>query len=611
MKFTKMLALLCVVALFVGMFAACGNSTEAASAVSAEEASEAVEEATTEETAPAEEAAPADEPAATEASAVDEAETEPAATAENIQEAAELASGLDFSEGYELPLFDPADNVTFTMWVSFSDIGGDFMPEGFSNNLAYLAATEDTGVTIDMHQVSTDSNSEQFNLMIASGDYVDIITNVGQLWTASYDSAIEDDIFMDLTELTSAENMPYYAALYDQLSDSVKKDLHTDSGYMPKLISINPYPDGATEGAFIRQDILDDLGLEVPQTYDDLYDVLAAMKDSGMNEPLMLTDGIVHTSNALCSGYDVNGGFSVFPMTSTPWMVVDGEIKFGIAEEGYKEYMQMIVDFYQAGYIDPDFATENSNPMSSDFAGKCASDDVGIFFGETGMVPEYYSLALNENYDAEPLAEITKEAGATTHFGTYKSEISGRLATIAICTTAEGREAELGKYLDFFFTERGALYSFMGIEGNEDGSYIYDENGALQYSDNWNTIDISSTSKSTYFIYSCIPGLKPEGVPSTYTLPVQEYCGDVWDSNADADYKIPDSLSLTAEESEEQSAIYSDIQTLISENLLKFVMGDRSMDEWDDFVQEMWDMGLQDVIDIEQTGYDRYLERAV
>ena len=64
-------------------------------------------------------------------------------------------------------------------------------------------------------------------------------------------------------------------------------------------------------------------------------------------------------------------------------------------------------------------------------------------------------------------------------------------------------------------------------------------------------------------------------------------CAPTWDQNADSAYQMPTAISMTAEESEEYYSMYSDIQTLIAENLTKFAVGERSMDEWDSFVWEI------------------------
>ena len=185
---------------------------------------------------------------------------------------------------------------------------------GDSDVLKAITKEKDYAKAVELVNVSTNANSEQFNLRVASGDLPNIITNVSMLWNSSYDSAIEDDVFIDLNDLV--ENyMPIYKECYDQLSDDEKRQLHTDVGNFPKLISINNYPSGATEGAFIRTDYLEKVGMDIPTTYEELDTVLHAFKDElGLKEPLMATSGIVHTSNALCSGYGVSGGFSTFPM---------------------------------------------------------------------------------------------------------------------------------------------------------------------------------------------------------------------------------------------------------------------------------------------------------
>lgn len=592
----KLLALLLALTMVLGL-CACGGGSESAAEATSAAASETA-------SAPAEEEAPAeDEPAAEgEGPVADDNAVE--AEGSVAEEAAD--DGLiTTSYVYELPLFEEGE-YTFSMWVSFSDNMSEFMPNQFNDNKAYQLACEMTGCDVELVNVSTEANSEQFSLRVASNDLPNVITNVAQLWNSSWDSAIEDEVFIDLEEIL--EYMPAYSECYEQLDEGTKKELHTDAGYMPKLISINNYPSGATEGAFIRTDYLEAVGMEMPTTYEELDAVLRAFQSElGLPEAWMATSGIVHTSNAFCSGYGVNGGFSVFPMVSEPYYVVDGEVKFGIVEEGFKEYMQMFATYYEDGIISPDFISKNTNPM--EFAGTIASGDVGVFFGETNMVPDYYSQgqSINPDFEIAPLAPITKEEGETTHFGTAKSPITGRLAGIAV-STADTDLEKLAKYLDFFFTEEGALLSAMGVEGNEDGSYIWDENGELQYSDNWNNLEgIGENNKPTLFIYSVMPMLCPK-TPSSYSMDVQFECEAVWDSNTDSDYQMP-SITMTAEESEDYNSIYSDIQTYISENLSKFAVGDKSMDEWDSFVEDIWAMGLQDCIDLKQDAVDRYYAR--
>lgn len=594
----KRIALLLVAAMFIMMFAACGNSAPEASVPEAAE---------TEASAP-EAAAPTEEeiPAAEEAAPAPEAE-DSAVPEEDAESAGDGLITTDYV--YELPLFDEDENATLSMWVSFSDNMSTFMPNQFYDNRGYMAAEEMTGVHVELLCVSTSANSEQFNLRVASGDLPNIITNVAMLWSSGYDQAIDDEVFIDLAELTTEEYMPAYAECYAQLDDDTKRELHTDSGYMPRLVSINNYPAGATEGAFIRTDYLEKVGMDMPTTYDELDAVLRAFQtELGLEEPLMMPQGIVPNSNAFCSGRGVSGSFSVFPMVSEPYYLEDGKVKFGTIEPGFKEYMEWFTTYYKEGIIHPDFMSKNQNPM--EFGGTISSGTTGVFCGETNMVPNYINdgKSINPDFEIAPLGVITKTPGEITHFGTVKSPISGRVAGISVSTADVDLEV-LGKYLDFFFTEEGALLSAMGIEGNEDGSYVWDENGELQYSDNWWNLELTEMEKPTLYIYSVMPMLCPK-TPSTYSMDIQFECAPTWDANTDTAAQMP-TISLTAEESERYYAIYSDIQTLISENLSKFAVGDRSFDEWDDFVQQIKDLGIEDCIAIKQGAVDRYYEREV
>lgn len=53
--------------------------------------------------------------------------------------------------------------------------------------------------------------------------------------------------------------------------------------------------------------------------------------------------------------------------------------------------------------------------------------------------------------------------------------------------------------------------------------------------------------------------------------------------------------------------IFSDIDTYMDETVSKFVVGNLSLDQFDSFVQQLKDMGIEDCIAIEQAAYDRYL----
>jgi len=66
-------------------------------------------------------------------------------------------------------------------------------------------------------------------------------------------------------------------------------------------------------------------------------------------------------------------------------------------------------------------------------------------------------------------------------------------------------------------------------------------------------------------------------------------------------------LTLTQDEQDIYNDCWVDIQKKISEMNAAFITGQADIEaEWDNYVKELYDMGLQDVIDVYQAALDRY-----
>lgn len=592
------LALLLAVIMLVGIFGACTN--EPAPVESPSEPT--VSASTPSEPQPAPPASPDAPPAPPED---EEPEPEPEPESSMITGYAELGTPIvDYK--YDLPLF-PGEKVSYSVWVSMSEGLSAVMPNGFYDNVGYQKSVELTGVELEFIFAASQTNTEKFNLMISTGDYTNIITNVGMLWSQSYDYAIEEEIFYDLTEMV--ENyMPVYKTLYDTLDDNVKRDLHTDGGNFPRLISLNYDFQDRSEGPMIRRDYLKKVNMDMPYTYDEWDAVLRAFKvELDIPQPLMLPKGIVHTANSLVSGYDVLGTFSTFPMISEPYYQVDGKIKYGIVEPGYKEYMEMIAGWYKDGLISSEFIVLNDNPMGSVYTAEITSGNAGIFFADGAMFANYIDsgTATNPDFDIWALPEPVKEEGQITHFLSIKSPIEGRLSNICVSTSVNSLE-KLGTYLDWFFTPEGAMLAAAGIEGR---SWEYDADGTIVRPDEWNNSPLTEQERGQFYYFGTLPMLAPEGLPQRTQSEAQIAASPIWESNSDSAYMMPTTLSISTEDQEYYTKIYNDIQTYVEENLAKFATCEKDMSEWGTFIDHIMGMGLEDCIAVKQDALDRYYNR--
>jgi putative aldouronate transport system substrate-binding protein len=87
-------------------------------------------------------------------------------------------------------------------------------------------------------------------------------------------------------------------------------------------------------------------------------------------------------------------------------------------------------------------------------------------------------------------------------------------------------------------------------------------------------------------------------------------CTAVWEASYDGGQNnISGSVNMTTSESNQFYNIYTDIGTYAQTELLRFVVGERSMDEWGDFMKTCEDMGIEECTAIYQQAVDRYMAR--
>lgn len=138
-----------------------------------------------------------------------------------------------------------------------------------------------------------------FTLMIAGGDYCDIVNDTLNYYDTA-DQAYEDGIAVDLMEYP--DSIPNFSALMEKYPQ-IRSDLETLEGHILNMPRIDmPIGQAAENGLLIRKDWLDDLGLDMPNSYDEMHDVLAAFKSVQRDRSLYYA-----LSGAVSLGADVLG----------------------------------------------------------------------------------------------------------------------------------------------------------------------------------------------------------------------------------------------------------------------------------------------------------------
>lgn len=474
-----------------------------------------------------------------------------------------------------------------SVWLDFPMNLSD-MVGSISEVPSYAVMEELTGVVLDLDEVHISMMGEKFNLMVVSRDMTDIICNGANLYTGGVDLAVDEEVYFDLKEYLPEYAPDYWAML--NADPAYLKAATTDSGRIASISAFYDETPRAGNGLMIRGDLLEQTGMDAPETYDEYTQVLKAIQTLGVKNPMWSVFGGMSLTSA---GYGI---------PDVGFYTVDGKVRFSVVENGFKDYVEQAREWCELGFYPDDWLSIN-NPIVD--AG-ITSGKAAVFETALSRIGQLYNAMAEPDAYFLPLRTPIQNEGDTTHFSARSTAYVG--GGNVVTTSCKNIELALN-WMNFFYTEPGIMLYNYGIE---DVSYVYGPDGTPEFTELvTNNPDGRSFSQSKdYYCYNGYGGrvrlLAAE--TASYTEDMFVFC-DTWEDNNDGDYVMPSSVALTATEGEECSAIYSDIETYIEESLTKFVVGDTDMSKWDSFVQQIYDMKLEKCIDFYQTAYQRYIDR--
>lgn len=581
-KSLKLLALLLALVLAMGALAGCGDEAASAAAPDSAPAEASAPEAPAASETPDEPA----EPAEPDTSAVEPAsvvEEEPAATGEFV------------NQTVDLPIEDEA--VHYSCWMPVAPYVGEFMNlEDFSEEVAMVKMiNEATNVYIDFQAISGGiGEEEKFNLMIASGDYTDIIGVMNYYSTsrnsAGHEKAIEDGVIIDLYDDLKEYAPNYWNRL--TADDNAFMTMRTPSGMMGCIGQMLKKAGTENQGMIVRKDWFKASGVDSLETMDQFEEYLTYCKDNYGAYAYLQYEGM-----------DTDFG-SAFNITPGNFNVVDGEVIHSYTTEAFKDYLTTMNDWYKKGLFNDDFYNDTDiTTVRTDMANDLCSFVDGSAEGMANifdMNPSNTAMELMAIH--YPKAEGVDE----THVG-YESQLLKNSDTWAV-TTACGDHIPLMKLVNWLYSDEADLMYNWGQEGV---SYELDTNGEPQ----WTDLVINNPDGLNFMFASYLyaSGVGSVYFPGRYDMEKGFYAYnddmleavDTLADLTDGAYNLPKYATLTAEEQEQYTSYAADFETYAKAMVLKFILGDEPMSNYDAFLDTCMDMGLQEMTDLYQAAYDR------
>lgn len=504
-------------------------------------------------------------------------------------------SGLSMV-AYNLPLFEDTAELSMFYPIRTGSSNPPYKEEG--KNIFWNTVQEMLNIDITFIEPGQVTASEQFNLMAASDDLPDIISESmvsrsGSAYTGGYDLAIEEGVYVNIADyLDIAPNYNYWL----NLGPTNLKAATTANGYIGSFVTINAEERDSGMGLTVNRDYLDATGLDMPDTVGGWLEVFAAMKANGVEYPCnvsaeggMLEAGI---SNAL--GASFSSTFLIDANTD--------ELLYDAIQPELKDYIELFRDCYQKGYIDPDFTSISFLDASKFNNGVYATWDA------MAQEIEKYITDYGFNASAAPIIHSDGLGERQTLIGSKDVQMVSDLPGMAITTNCNDIESAV-MFLDWLYSEEGLTLANYGVLGK---TYeIVDGTPKITpfYQESDETASVAN--KSLYTADGdfglVLPNLNRDLAGAT-----QLDAYDKWtsDSSAAKYYSLPSAVALTAEESEAVSSLATDISTYVESQILKWFIceDDFSDTAWDNYVAQIEGMNLQRLKEVYTAAYLRYLD---
>ncbi len=474
------------------------------------------------------------------------------------------------------------EHVTYTIFKHLSC--PEYPKDGQPAKDIILAAMAEAGIkNVDYVAtfVSGADYKTKLNVLVASGDQPDVFQ--------IHSNEIEK--FSTAGVITPLDEYYHLMTGYQKLADERDLDALSYEGELyafPNLFRPEPINGKNLHGIAIRFDWLENLGLEVPKTVDQVYTVLKAFKSddpdgNGEDDTYGLGGFANQWFNPLFGAYGIymhNGA----PYRS--WMEDgSGKVVHSTTLPGTKEVLKLLQDWYKEGLIDPDkFVIGDKQAVE-----KFSASKFGLYSDDTIWRLHTARSAL-ENVDGEvsglndkivcgmiPAIEGPGGKGIP-HPGV-------RTSGMAVSTKALEKDPQrLFKFLDFScdIDNGGMMLVTYGVEGED---YKFDEEKQLIY-DRIKTADLRGKGFNNPVRFINV-------MDRRWMDPADERVKDIMLIN-DPEQIIHSEFYKSVPAMKDYPDVF---EKLWPEYFSRIVTGEFSVDKWDEYVEKFYKQGGQQITD--------------
>jgi len=479
------------------------------------------------------------------------------------------------------------EKITLRYMIPKNADHGDFAEMGY-----FKAMEELTNIKIDFVAVDSNSWEERKNLALASGDLPDLFwSGISIKDETMY--GVESKTLIPLGDLIN-EYAPNIRKVFAEYPEA-KAAVTAMDGNIYALPYIADTLTVAHSTLYVRGDWMNQTLGKMPDTLDEFYTMVKAFKDLG-NDIIPISPNNFNTLKL----YLINAfGELISNLYDTD---SNDNVVFVPATEQYKRMIEFLNKLYTEKILDNEVFTQEASQANA----KVTSGKVGCMTYGTLLLPSHYPSGKNETQLLKPL---TSQWNSTPH-------IEGRYATsigyAAITNVNKYPEATM-RWLDINYSDEdvapgiNSISMWLGIRGThwdftnpEKTKYrrlmpADSKISEIEWSNRYVTIGWGPCK----LVFSAVPDNNP-GQEMKANESVKN-----WFPYAELPFPHQ-YLRYTSEEQSRLNTVQNDVETLVKQREAKFVTGQESLDNWDQYIEDLKKAGLDELIKIKQAAYDRY-----
>lgn len=450
---------------------------------------------------------------------------------------------------------------------------------------------EATGATLNITAIPGSDISTKLSLMMSNASALPDLLHTWQ--KRDVDDYATSGAYISYED--HMDEMPNFSAFLDSVGEEKKNEMLNQHRSGDGKIYSAPTFGSSTAYSNIRtwiyrKDIFEKHGLEVPKTYEELYQVAKKLKELYPDSyPICFRNGIGKIGEFGPSWQKDMSWDAYYDFSDNTW-------KYGLQQPVMKEIVEYFIKLREEGIVSPDFIdlpTKSWEELMSTGRGFITLDYVvRIDFFNSAVQAENpeYMLAMME----PPMPDVE---GASQKMMKADIDASG----YCVCNTGDEEGiANSFKFVDWLFTDEAAELMSWGKENETyevvDGKRKFliagDENPSIKF------------GIGTYGLYQ---RMDETAIDALYSEEQVSACRRM------EKFMEPQSnpvmwMSLTDEESKRKEEIAQDLFNYALENLSKILLGQTPMSEWDNFQQGLVDMGVNELLEIYDGAYKRIVK---